>query len=137
MTQSDFVEMTESDFLEHFGIPGMKWGHRKNSSRANEEHSFAKASSKKSISSMSNQELARASQRMMLENQYKTTSTQYKTLNRNAANNFTRKVGGMLLTGTTAAVVGIYAGRGAKYISGNLDKYAGLGLGLIKSRMRG
>ena len=26
---TDFVAMTESEYLEHFGVPGMKWGHRK------------------------------------------------------------------------------------------------------------
>lgn len=26
---TDFVAMTESEYLEHFGVPGMKWGRRK------------------------------------------------------------------------------------------------------------
>jgi hypothetical protein len=43
---TDFVAMTESEYLEHFGVPGMKWGVRK-SKAERAEHSANKKAYKK------------------------------------------------------------------------------------------
>ena len=40
---TDFVAMTESEYLEHFGVPGMKWGHRKSRAKAAEHKADKKA----------------------------------------------------------------------------------------------
>lgn len=34
---TDLIAMDESEYLEHFGIPGMKWGHRKEYGRTDSQ----------------------------------------------------------------------------------------------------
>lgn len=66
-----------TNFLQHHGILGMKWGHRKASSVSEESHDSARAHAahtklkKEGISSLSNDELKSLTQRMQLEKQYK------------------------------------------------------------------
>ena len=49
---TDFVAMTESEYLEHFGVPGMKWGHRKELTASRESMRRAEArGSKRNASS--------------------------------------------------------------------------------------
>lgn len=65
--------------LEHVGILGMKWGHRKSSSnrdilgrsQGSPEHQVAKALKKKRLKDMTNEELRILTTRMQLERQYK------------------------------------------------------------------
>lgn len=54
--------MQEDDILQHFGILGMKWGHRKGR---------VERPKKKRIRDMSNQELMERNQRLQLERTYK------------------------------------------------------------------
>lgn len=134
---TDFVQMTESDFLEHFGIPGMKWGVRRNrksssrkSSRKSKKESrpidaesdFLTKNKKRDLSTMSNEELQRINTRMNLENNYKAQSKNYRTNNRSVASNLAYNLPAALLTATVSAVVGIYAQRGAKGIDNLLRK---------------
>ena len=58
---------THTDELMHYGVPGMRWGHRK--SNVHDDHS--KAHSKKKIKDMSNDELRSRNNRLQLERQYK------------------------------------------------------------------
>lgn len=54
--------MQEEDILQHFGILGMKWGHRKGRTEKPK---------KKKLRDMTNQELMERNQRMQLERTYK------------------------------------------------------------------
>jgi hypothetical protein len=76
--------LKDNDFLEHFGIPGMHWGHRKarsdKASKKNkkvtkenysEDYKKKKNLKKKRISEMTNDELRALNDRMQLEKQYK------------------------------------------------------------------
>ena len=113
--------MTESEYLEHFGIPGMKWGVRKKRS-SNSESDFVRNVRKKKASELSNEELQRATTRMNLENNYASQSNNYKTNHRSAVSNVAYQIPTMLLAATVTAAVNIYAQRGAKYMSSNIDK---------------
>ena len=55
--------------LYHYGVPGMRWGHRKRVPSA--DSSEVKKIRKKSIDEMSNQELQKANNRLDLERRYK------------------------------------------------------------------
>lgn len=66
----------QSNYLCHYGVLGMKWGHRKDKKRnsrkrtRSEDHMKVAAIKKKSVSEMSNEELRTATARMQLENQF-------------------------------------------------------------------
>lgn len=61
--------------LEHVGILGMKWGHRKASSSSSRpsssDHKQTSVLKKKKLSEMSNDELKKLTTRMQLEKQFK------------------------------------------------------------------
>ena len=94
--------------LYHFGIPGMKWGHRKSNSSVtkgrelipSEDHKRKVALKKKKIPEMSNGELQELTNRLQLENKYKT-------LNPKKVSKGLKKVKAITAAGTTLA--GLYA----------------------------
>lgn len=63
--------------LFHWGIPGMKWGTRRGSSKGrsarpeSDDHKAAKGLRKKRVSEMSNDELKKLTTRLQLEKQFK------------------------------------------------------------------
>jgi len=62
--------------LKHFGIPGMRWGHRgKKPSRISEDAARKNQLKKKRVSEMSNAELKALNERLQLERQYKDLSS--------------------------------------------------------------
>ena len=106
------------DILEHFGIPGMKWGRRKSgNSHTHTDKSHVKKSEdisddaarknqlkKKKLSQMSNAELKALNERLQLEKQYKTlmesdispgkkyVAELFKTAAKQTASNYTSKI---------------------------------------------
>lgn len=69
--------MTDVDeFLEHFGVKGMKWGKRKNSNRpgpskdAKQVAAAAKKAKKGSVKSLTNAELQAYNKRVEMERKY-------------------------------------------------------------------
>ena len=68
--------MTSEEFLQHWGIPGMKWGRRKAKQQINEhkDYSVADLIRKKDIREMSNDELRTLTARIQLEKSYKEVS---------------------------------------------------------------
>ena len=105
---TDIVEsmMYDDDhdaFLEHFGILGMRWGHRKDrgnstsSSSGSEkkeptEHEEAVNLGKKGIKNLSNAELQKYTQRMQLEQQYRQLSAQQQAQHQNAGKEFVKSL---------------------------------------------
>lgn len=74
--------LTEDEFLEHFGVKGMKWGKRKaeNSSSPNKTHTSADAArvnklkarvASKGTDNLSNDDLAKLNKRAQLMSEYK------------------------------------------------------------------
>jgi ABC-type bacteriocin/lantibiotic exporter with double-glycine peptidase domain len=70
--------MTSDEFLQHWGIPGMKWGRRKAKNatpiKPHNDYSVADKIRKKDIREMSNEELKTLTARIQLEKQYKEAS---------------------------------------------------------------
>lgn len=68
------------DFLQHFGVKGMKWGKRKNpaSSDAAASKNIRTTAKKKGIHTVSNKELQQAIERMRLEQDFKRLKTNEK-----------------------------------------------------------
>lgn len=60
-----------SDFLEHYGVLGMRWGVRKDRALASSEHKEAQRLKSKPLESLTNQELKSLNERMNLEANYK------------------------------------------------------------------
>lgn len=57
-----------NNFLEHYGVKGMKWGVRRKSTGAtSEDHDSSRTSKKKALSTMSNAEIRRLNERLQLE----------------------------------------------------------------------
>ena len=56
--------------LLHFGVKGMRWGHRK-ASTASADHLAVSGLRKKKLHEMSNDELTQLTKRLQLEKQYK------------------------------------------------------------------
>lgn len=64
----------QSDYLEHYGVKGMKWGVRKKrkvSREVSKDYSEAKKLSKKRPSELSNEQLRQLNKRLQLEQEYK------------------------------------------------------------------
>ena len=61
-----------NDYLQHYGILGMRWGVKKASSRSSESQheDYVKAHSKKSVKSMSDDELRERNKRLQMEKNY-------------------------------------------------------------------
>lgn len=62
------------DFLEHFGVPGMKWGRRKSGPSSQDAARASKIASRaktKGINNLSNDDLKKLNTRTQLEKQYK------------------------------------------------------------------
>jgi hypothetical protein len=109
----------DTDFLEHFGIPGMHWGHRKsktvkksslrNKKRHEEEYSEdhrKKVSlKKKRISDMSNAELRELTTRLQLEKQYRDLNQTEKSAGRKFAEDILKEVGKELVKNALKAAV--------------------------------
>lgn len=78
--QNDLVSVdSSSDFIEHFGIKGMKWGFRKSRSAKSRARRRAKNSAKTSAkwkkkyqnrASMSDKDIRKATERLRLENDF-------------------------------------------------------------------
>lgn len=78
--QNDLVSVdSSSDFIEHFGIKGMKWGFRKSRSSKSRAKRRAKNSDKTSAkwkkkyqnrASMTDKDIRRATERLRLENDF-------------------------------------------------------------------
>ncbi len=66
----------DEDYLEHFGVKGMKWGVKRAENRVkvanSSDHNETRTIMKKSVSAMSNAELQKANMRRQLETQYAT-----------------------------------------------------------------
>ena len=68
--------LTYTDFLEHYGVPGMKWGKRKNRSSSSDSSNVKPARTKKTkpvkadVKKMSDKELRDKINRMQMEQQY-------------------------------------------------------------------
>jgi hypothetical protein len=58
------------DFLEHYGVKGMQWGVRRTRAQLSEDASRARQLKKRSVSSLSNQELKIVNERRNLEQNY-------------------------------------------------------------------
>lgn len=66
-------EFLESQELKHYGVPGMKWGRRKDRKSGvtpSSDHREAQALKKKSLPELSNKELRDLTNRQNLEQQY-------------------------------------------------------------------
>lgn len=93
------------NFLEHFGILGMRWGHRRSSENStssskssssekkeSNEHEEAVNLGKKGIKNLSNDELQKYTRRMQLEQQYRQLSAQQKVQQQNAGKVFVKNL---------------------------------------------
>jgi 5-methylthioribose kinase len=81
--------MTNKDFLEHFGILGMKWGRRKGKSiipkktvKGSEDYERKQSLKKKNIKQLSNTELKALNERLQLERSYKDLTKSEKNIGR-------------------------------------------------------
>ena len=77
----------EENYLQHYGVLGMKWGRRRSEAQLardrgksrrtkSEDHLRAKSLKKKRLSQLSNSELKELNNRMQLEQQYKSLKKQ-------------------------------------------------------------
>lgn len=104
---NNFVAVEEAtqgidDFLEHWGVRGMKWGRRKSTSSTSSKSSTtehesadsktAKSLKSKKVKSMSNDDLQKLTKRMQLEQQYKQLSAQQKASNESKGRKFAKEV---------------------------------------------
>ena len=99
----------DNNYLQHYGIPGMKWGIRrakvqssgKSKKRDSDDYTQVKEIRKKKISQMSNKELETANKRLNLERNYKDL-TKRKSRGKQAIDTF------ISTAGTIAAVTAAY-----------------------------
>lgn len=110
--------------LTHYGVLGMRWGHKKaQSSNASgsskrrssksEDYLRAKKLKKKRLSQLSNAELKELNNRMQLESQYKNLKKQ----DISAGRKFVKDVGYETAKGITSEYAKKYAKIGIKYIA--------------------
>ena len=102
--------ISSDDELYHYGVLGMRWGHRKakyrNSKDYNRAHGLRK---RKNYKQMSNNELQTVNKRLELENRYRKNSSQA-----NLA----------ATDGSLAAGYEIYRRYGQKYVSNYIKRYS-------------
>lgn len=74
------MKKTPKDFLEHFGIMGMKWGKRKSKSskpktptirKTSDDNEVKKMIKEKKVTELSNAEIKKINERLQLERQFK------------------------------------------------------------------
>ena len=127
--------------LYHFGVLGMKWGHRKSrsassssSKTSNPEHKFLRDTQKRNVSSLSNEELARANTRLSLENNYRNLNRQ----DISSGKSFVRNVAIGAATVAVSALVSRYANKGANALDSKVSsatkKAAGAAVRLVRHR---
>lgn len=105
----NYILMT-NDELKHYGIPGMKWGVRRNRVAVSTKKkktqeidpSYAKAHSKKKVKYMSDAELREVNNRLNMEQTYRN-MTKRKSAGEKAVNAFIKTAG------TLTAIAGAYA----------------------------
>lgn len=135
---SSHVFIDESAYLEHFGIPGMKWGRRKGKSSSSgssrtkktkftraPENADLRRIQKKRPSEMSNDELRRANDRLNLETQYRQLNSRDISSGKAWAKNTAILIG----TTTIAAIATKYASKGSNYV----DKAVKIGFNAAKN----
>lgn len=96
--------------LQHFGIPGMRWGVRRKRNTSS-DNDAARSIQKKHISEMSNEELKKLTTRLQLERQYKDLNPSAIATGRKLVGTITSDIGKQLVKNytTKAATVGIDA----------------------------
>lgn len=113
--------ISSDDELYHYGILGMRWGHRKakygNSKDYNRAHGLRK---RKNYKQMSNNELQTVNKRLELENRYRKNSSQA-TLGKRIVSKLT---GAAATAGSLAAGYEIYKRYGQKYVSKYIKRYS-------------
>jgi len=91
-----------NDYLEHQGVKGMRWGHRKDRSYSKDSQEVRDIRSTKKMKAMSNDELQKVNKRMQLE----ATNRQLRTQNVNQGRKLVDKFGTMATTAVMSAVIG-------------------------------
>lgn len=115
--------------LYHYGVPGMKWGHKR---AASSDSVAAKNIRKKKVKEMSNQELRDVNKRMNLEQQHRD-------LAKKSSKGRAAVKGFIATAGTLAAVstaVAIYAKHGKKAYK-SLDKVKKISTVMINAKKSG
>jgi len=75
--------MTGKDYLEHFGILGMKWGKKKNKNiNISDDHKVKNLIKQKNLKELSNSEIKKINERIQLEKQYKELTKETKSAGR-------------------------------------------------------
>lgn len=112
------IPRNDRNALEHFGVKGMKWGVRKDrkSSRPRDpESQFVKDVRKKKVSTLSNEDLRRASNRLQLEVNY--TSLKKQREAQSLGGKIVQKVGKQMGDKTASAIANTVVNKGMKYTS--------------------
>lgn len=66
------VELVEDEgILEHYGVPGMKWGKRRRANRERKTDNAQRAAARSKVKDMSDDDLKTAINRLKLEKEYK------------------------------------------------------------------
>lgn len=91
-----------NDYLEHYGVKGMRWGHRKDGSYSKDSQEVRDIRSTKKMKAMSNNELQKVNQRMQLE----ATNRQLRSQNVSQGRKLVGKFGTMATTAVMSAVIG-------------------------------
>ena len=90
-----------NDYLEHYGVKGMRWGHRKNGSYSKDSQEVRDIKKTKKMKAMSNDELQKVNKRMQLE----ATNRQLRSQNVNQGRKLVGKFGTMATTAVMSAVI--------------------------------
>lgn len=109
--QSDIAVTSVVEFIEHFGVPGMKWGVRKSRSATTDTKSSG--SNHKDVKKMTDHELKQAVERLRLEQQLKELSSPQKSAGKEFAKSMlkdsgTRLVGALVGGVATLAVEQVF-----------------------------
>lgn len=104
------MDNSVEDFLEHHGVPGMKWGNRRG---AEAKPSTSVKSRREAVKAMSDKELQDKLTRMRNENEYMK-------LTKNGREKTTEWITKAALGGAAAVVTATIAAAGKKYITSKL-----------------